>query len=100
METFQSAEYNNATLHNKVDDLDHKYTNHFNGHELLQEIVMLRRKLRSEIKKAGNAKVREVCRHKILKFSVHDHLTWIIKTGAREAFTNVVIVVQLVLTRC
>ena len=34
----------------------------------------------------------------ILTFSVDDLLTWIIKTGARKAFENAVIVLQLLLT--
>jgi len=98
METLLSAEDTNDALQNNVDDLDQKYANHFNGDELLQENAMLRRRSRSEINKAGDAKAREVCRQNVLKFSVHGLLTWIIKTGAREAFGNVVIVLQLVLT--
>ena len=94
VENLLSVKDNNDSLQNDVGDLNDKYANHINGDELL----LLPRRLRSEINNAGDAKARKVCRQNNLNFSVHDLPTWIIKTGAREAFANVVFVLQLVLT--
>jgi len=96
-ESLLPVEDNKDALPNNVDDLDHKYANNFNGDEPLHESAMLRRRLRYENTNADDAKLRDVCRQIILKLSVHDLLTWIFKTGARQTFGNFVIVLQLVL---
>ena len=95
MEMLLSDVENKEVLQKGIDDLHLKYPNHFNADDLLEEMALLRKRLLNEVSMNFQHEKR---RKELQKFSVLDLLNWVIKTGAKEAFGNIVVVLQLVLT--